>query len=156
MSKSYYFKHKKSVITIFLIGIIFCTILTFLHSSFRDVTEKVYPELYALNIIPKPETFTELYFEDHENLPIEVLPQQSYVFSFTIHNVEYRNMTYPYQTYLLTNNKKTLLQEGNVSLGQNQRKTIQVQISSESAFPKSQIIVDLPKKKQSIDFWVNE
>ncbi|HSW96455.1 MAG TPA: hypothetical protein VLF89_01380 [Candidatus Saccharimonadales bacterium] len=131
-------------------------VLTFLHTSFRDVTKRVYPELYAWNIIPKPESFTELYFENHENLPFEILPQQNYTFAFTIHNLEYKNMNYSYDVYLVTNNKKVSLQKGNISLHQNQKQTIPVQFSTASALPKSKIIVDLPRKNQAIDFWINE
>jgi hypothetical protein len=128
----------------------------FLHTSFKYVTEKVYPELYAWNIIPKPEMFTELYFENHEKLPLEIMPQKKYSFAFTIHNVENKNMVYPYTVYMITNHNKVVLQHGNISLHQDKAQTIPVNITISSVMPTSEIVVDLPKKKQSIDFWINE
>jgi len=131
-------------------------ISTFLQISFKEVTKSVYSELYDLNIIPKPEVFTELYFENHENLPFEVLPQHQYSFTFAIHNKEYKNMNYPYFVYILTNNKKLSLQKGNVFLHQDQKQTASVHFSTSSALPKSEIVVTLPGKNQNIDFWINE
>ncbi|HSW89039.1 MAG TPA: hypothetical protein VLG12_07795 [Candidatus Saccharimonadales bacterium] len=156
MSQSYFSNHRKGVIGIILFFCVFIIILTFLQSSFRDVTKRIYPELYAWNIIPKHESFTELYFENHEKLPFEILPQQNYSFSFTIHNQEYKNMMYSYAAYLLTNNQKISLKKEKVFLHQNQKQTISVQFSTSSALPRSKVIVNLPEENQAIDFWINE
>jgi hypothetical protein len=156
MSQSYFSNHKKIVIGGIIVLCIFIIILTFLQTSFTDVTKRIYPELYAWNIIPKPETFTELYFENHEKLPFEILPNQNYSFSFTIHNQENKNMIYPYAAYIAGPSKKIILQKGNIYLTTNQKKTITVNFSTSSELSKAKIIVNLPKKNQDIDFLINQ
>lgn len=156
MSKSYYSKHKKNIISVGIILIIFLTTLTFLHSSFKNVIKNVYPELYALNIIPKPESFTELYFENHESLPFTILPQQQYAISFTIHNLEHKNMNYIYEAYITTGSNKTILQQGSVFLKNDERKTLSIPFTINASISKSEIVVNISNLQQSIDFWVNK
>lgn len=149
-------KHKAGMISSIIFFIAIISVLTFLPISFTGITNTIYPELYAWNIIPKPETFTELYFQNHESLPFEILPNQKYSFVFTLHNEENRNMIYPYSVYVLTDNRKITLQQKSIALRENQVKNISINFSTSAALPKSKIIVDLPDKKQSIDFWINE
>lgn len=40
----------------------------------------------------QPERFTELYFENHTQLPSQADINREYVFKFTAHNLEYRDM----------------------------------------------------------------
>src|SRR5258708_5353987 len=51
----------------------------------------------------QPETFTELYFDNHTTLPATTVPNKSYSFAFTIRNLENKDMTYPYQVVLRKN-----------------------------------------------------
>ncbi|MBW7944826.1 hypothetical protein H3C70_05525 [Patescibacteria group bacterium] len=48
---------------------------------------------------PKPETFSELYFEDHLELPKRITPNTPYQFSFTIRNHEGKTMIYPLEVF---------------------------------------------------------
>ena len=45
---------------------------------------------------PAPESFTELYFNNHTMLPEYISLNVSYPYSFTIHNLENANTTYNY------------------------------------------------------------
>src|SRR5258708_1228484 len=108
------------------------------------------------HLIPEPERFTELYFENHQKLPMKIDSQKQYSFSFTIHNLEYKDMIYPYNVSIVTDDKKIVLQQNTLSLHKNQKQKISVIFATSSALPKSEIIVSLPSKGQYIDFWVNE
>jgi len=45
---------------------------------------------------PAPESFTELYFNNHTTLPEYITLNTSYSYSFTLHNLENKNTTYNY------------------------------------------------------------
>jgi hypothetical protein len=51
-------------------------------------------EALILATTVKPETFTELYFEDHLSLPNKVTLFKEDNFKFTIHNLENKDMIY--------------------------------------------------------------
>ena len=51
-------------------------------------------EALILATTVKPETFTELYFEDHLTLPNKVTLFKENNFKFTIHNLENKDMVY--------------------------------------------------------------
>ncbi len=51
-------------------------------------------EAFILATTKKPETFTELYFEDHLSLPKEIILFKENNFKFTIHNLENKDMDY--------------------------------------------------------------
>lgn len=51
----------------------------------------------ALQFIPIGiEPLTEVYIENHTSLPVNVFLNRTYNFTFTVHNLEYKNMTYKY------------------------------------------------------------
>jgi len=81
-------------------------------------------EAIALATTHKPETFTELYFENHIDLPKTINRWQQYSFTFTIHNLEYKDMDYRYVVYLERDNEKTTLSLTNNNLGENVFKKI--------------------------------
>src|SRR5579883_2869159 len=142
-----------------IIFIIICLLIltnVFLHTSFKNVTKPVQQIFYSINIIPKPETFTELYFNNNDTLPFEILPQKTYSFSFIIHNLENKPMTYQYSAYIQTYNNKIPLTKGTKSLYYDKFAKIPITFSTDSALLKSKVIVALVNKKQTISFWVNE
>jgi hypothetical protein len=103
----------------------------------------------------KPEAFTELYFEDHNNLPKTIEKGKEYSFSFTIHNLEYKDVEYPYIVYLQIDSEKVILDSGKLSLRNDEYK------SQEEDFGplynlRTQIVVELPNENQQIDFWMEE
>jgi len=53
--------------------------------------------LVALSFIPLGiEPLTEVYFENHTELPKHLFLNQSYDFTFTVHNLEEQDMNYEY------------------------------------------------------------
>lgn len=103
---------------------------------------------------PQSETFTELYFEDYLHLPSEIVPKHSYAFQFTLHNLEGKDMEYSYAVYLEVGQEKSLFDQGTIFVKENDYKTIQEKFATTNILPKSEIVVNLVNKNQSIDFLI--
>lgn len=108
-------------------------------------------------ITPREETFTELYFEDHLHLPKTLKTGVPFQLSFTIHNLEGKDMKYPVSISAISDTEPPIilpLLETSVEIDKNISKTLQVELTlpaSSSAREKVQIeLVDL---NQSIHFW---
>lgn len=110
-------------------------------------------EAIVLATTVKPETFTELYFEDHINLPKTIKKHEEYSFIFTIHNLEYKDMEYPYVVYLETIDKKIILNQGIVSLKDGEYKSARVDFGPLKNI-RMKIVVELVGRNQQIDFWM--
>jgi uncharacterized membrane protein len=106
--------------------------------------------LYVLSTIPIGiEPLTELYFNNHENLPKTVEPNKLYKFSFTINNLEYKNMTYNY----IVKGYNMTIDNNNVTLENNQSASIIEYFLMPENFTRTNITVTI-KNNQSIHFWV--
>jgi uncharacterized membrane protein len=108
------------------------------------------------HLLPEPETFTELYFENHENLPSKVEAGETYTFAFSVHSEEYRNMTFPYAIYIQTDKKRIPITKGQFSLMQNQNKTFNEKFTAPALTDGAEVVVNLENKNQDIDFWIDE
>ena len=81
-------------------------------------------EALILATTVKPETFTELYFEDHLSLPNKVTLFKENNFKFTIHNLENKDMEYPYEFYIDVNREKQMIDKSSVLIKNNEYKII--------------------------------
>lgn len=101
----------------------------------------------------KPETFTELYFNDPIGLPRFIEDQQQYGFSFTVHNLEGKATPYTYAVSIQTDSQKVVLDTGRFYLQSSQSKSV-----NENFGPlkpqQLQVIVELVGKDQQISFWM--
>jgi len=114
-------------------------------------------ETIAMATTVKPETFTELYFEDHLKLPKDTVLEKSNSFKFTVHNLEYKDMDYPYEVYIASNGAKLqMIDKGTFSLKHDQYLTILERYTLEEEVQRAKVVVDLLSKKQQIDFWIGE
>lgn len=113
-------------------------------------------QLNAMKLLPQEETFTEVYFSDHQKLPQKVDPYQLIPVEFTIHNLEGKEYKYGYEVLINTDGNKVPLTQATVSLEDNEYKTIKESYSTAYSGKRYQIIVNLINKNQSIDFWVNQ
>jgi hypothetical protein len=102
----------------------------------------------------QPETFTELYFENYLHLPSNVTPKHPYSFQFTLHNLEGKDMEYPYVVYLEVGQNKQIFDKGTIVVKENDYKTIQERFAAAGILSKSEIVVELTNKNQQIDFWI--
>lgn len=101
----------------------------------------------------QPETFTELYFENHSTLPNTITKQKEYSFTFTLHNVEYRTMDYPYAVYVQRGIEKIPIERGSVNMASGETKSVTVEFGPLKNL-RSEIVVNLTDKNQQIDFWM--
>ncbi|GAH55394.1 unnamed protein product [marine sediment metagenome] len=81
-------------------------------------------EAFILATTVKPETFTELYFEDHLSLPNKVTLFKENNFRFTIHNLENKDIVYIYEVYIDVNREKQMIDKNSVLIKNNEYKTL--------------------------------
>jgi hypothetical protein len=113
-------------------------------------------EALILATTVKPETFTELYFENHLSLPKEITLFEENNFKFTIHNLENKDMEYPYEVYIDVNGEKQSIDKSSVSIKNNEFKTITENFTITTPIKRAEVVVNLTSKNQQIDFWMGE
>jgi len=113
-------------------------------------------EAIVLATTVKPETFTELYFEDHLSLPSKIADYQENKFKFTIHNLENKDMSYPYEVYIDVNGRKLILDKKSIFIKSNEFKTIDEDFTLVLTIERVEVIVNLLNKNQQIDFWMEK
>lgn len=107
-------------------------------------------------LIPRPERFTELYFNDHINLPKEISKGDEISFSFVIHNLEGKSEEYIYQVYFKSLSGEIVeIEESQIMVGDGEYKTINEMYKSELDDNSGAIFVELKGKKQQLHFLLN-
>ena len=112
-------------------------------------------EAITLATTQKPETFTELYFENHLDLPKTVKPKTPYTFTFTVHNVEYKDMEYSYVVYLQRDDQKIVIDQGSLNLRKDGSQSVKENFGPLKNI-RSKIVVELTNQNQQIDFWLDK
>ncbi len=113
-------------------------------------------EAVILATTVKPETFTELYFEDHLSLPNKVTLFEKNNFKFTIHNLENKDMVYVYEVYIDVNREKQMIDKNSVLIKNNEYKTITKNFTITVPTQRVKVVVNLIGKNQQIHFWMPE
>ena len=113
-------------------------------------------EALILATTVKPETFTELYFEDHLSLPSKVTLFKENNFKFTIHNLENKDMVYIYEVYIDVNREKQMIDKNSVLIKKNEYKTITEDFTITVPTQRVKVVVNLIGKNQQIHFWMGE
>lgn len=113
-------------------------------------------ELAALDLIPKPEKLTELYFSDNANLPSTVTRNQAINFAFVIHNLETTDFQYSYVVSVNTNGVKHVVDSGNVLVKDNQYYVKSEKFNLMKSSGSQMVLIELTNKRQSIDFWLGK
>jgi hypothetical protein len=111
-------------------------------------------EAVALATTVKPETFTELYFENHRSLPSKITYNEDNKFKFTIHNLENKDMNYPYEVYINLNGEKQIIEKSSVFIKSGKYKTIDEDFTISLPTARVEVIANLINKNQQIDFWI--
>lgn len=141
-------EQKSRYTTLFVIGTILLVAL-FLYSQ-RDA---IYAQLDEWYLIPRPERFTELYLENYTQLPKAVVAGQVVPFSFTIHNLEGKEMAYEYWVYALKDGEERVtVDQQTVSAAHDEYKTIDVTYQYPASTTSAVIYVDLIDLDQQIHF----
>jgi len=113
-------------------------------------------EALILATTVKPETFTELYLEDHLSLPDKVILFKENNFKFTIHNLENKDMEYPYEVYIDLNREKKMIDKSSVLIKSNEYKTISEDFTITVPTQRVKVVINLISKSQQIHFWMGE
>jgi hypothetical protein len=115
----------------------------------------MYAQMNAWKLIPQPERFTELYFNDSANLPSQVSKGGKVSFSFVIHNLEGKSWDYQYAVYFKFSDGHVInIAQNVVALADGGYKTVNGSYISESDNGGG-IFVELKNPEQHIDFLVN-
>ena len=100
------------------------------------------------------ESFTELYFEDHQNLPNEINLNEEYSFEFTIHNLENEKTNYNYKVYEVIDDITYYIDSSSTTLDHNSTATIEETFQISQDFETAKIVVEI--NDQEIHFWVKQ
>lgn len=140
--------YKKFLLALVMIGAIFA--LAFVMSANRSF---IYAQLDSLNLIPREERFTELYFENHDTLP-QKLPNANIIyFAFTIHNLQGKDINYRYVVALKNNSGQiSTIADNLILIKDKQSKTVSIYKVFATKNIQGTIIVDLPELNQQIHF----
>jgi hypothetical protein len=114
----------------------------------------IHNELYALDLVPKPETLTELYISNQVNLPNPTTPVQAVSFAFVIHNLEATDFQYTYAVSVDANGVSHVVDHGKVLVKNNQYYTRNEKFSLMKYAGSQKVVIELTNKLQVIDFWV--
>ena len=144
---------KSKVIKVVLLITVLC-----LHAvgAFQLVKYNSVKKAVFLATTREPQTFTELYFENHLSLPDRITLFKENNFKFTIHNLENKDMEYPYEVYIDTNGEKQVISTGSALIEDNGYKTISVDFTITISIPGSRVVVNLIDKNEQISFWIEE
>ena len=116
--------------------------------------------LVALHFIPiGKEPLSEVYFENHTQLPTIVFLNRTYNYTFSVHNLEYREMNYTYNITADYLGISSILDQGSFSLADNETRTISEYFNFGGSFQRAKIIVYVTKDTGEvidIHFWVEE
>jgi hypothetical protein len=134
-----------------LIGVILVVGMLIIFNSNRA---SVYNELVALDLIPKPEKLTEIYFNDSANLPGSATSNQVISFAFVIHNLETTDCQYVYDVSVNTNGMRHVVDSGNVLVKNNHYYVINEKFKIMNSPGDQKVVVELTNKQQSIHFWI--
>jgi len=128
------------------------TVVVIILMNFNSAV--IYNELVALDLLPKPEKVTELYFGDSAHLPASATGSQVISFTFVIHNLETTDYSYAYDVVVIANGKRHVVDGGNVFVKNNQSFVKKEEILPENSPVRQDVVVELVNLRQSIDFWV--
>lgn len=107
-------------------------------------------------LLPQDELFTELYLNNHLDLPKEIAKGQTVSFSFTIHNLEGKSVKYPYVVYLQTDKGARIsIAHNAVTLADKESKIINEEYTFKTQITKPvTIFIKLPNTGESLHFFL--
>ncbi|MEK7643586.1 MAG: DUF1616 domain-containing protein [Patescibacteria group bacterium] len=113
----------------------------------------VIAKLNDWKLLPQEESFTELFLNNHLDLPKQVEKGQTVQFSFTIHNLEGKTMTYPYVVYLKTDGGYRIpIARDSVTLSNKQVRTVGESYTFKNSNQKVTIFIEFLGRGQNLHF----
>lgn len=143
----------KIKIILSLILVILITLTTYGLWQYPVLRENL-GETWRLATTRIPENLTELYFENHLELPKTMPETESIPYSFTIHNLENKKVEYTYIVYAKNEKGETMLTKGKVALDHDKYQTIESSVAPGENL-RTRIIIQLTgESTQEIAFWL--
>src|SRR6266849_8206713 len=139
------------LISLSMIGVI---LVTGMIIFFNLNKASIYNEFVTLDLIPKPEKMTELYFNDSANLPGSATSNQVISFAFVIHNLETTDYQYVYEVSMNVNSIKHIVDSGKILVKNNQYYVKNEKFNLMNSSGRQEVVVELINLHQSIDFWI--
>ena len=140
-------KLKKIGVPLLIIFIIIVVILLFIF--IKPLNHMIKPAISA-----ESEDLTEIYFEDHLSLPDKITLDQEYTFSFTIHNLENKEMEYFYEIYIEANEENNIIEKGSIYIKNNEYKTKTIDFKIIDPINRAKVVVRVNNKDLQISFWI--
>jgi hypothetical protein len=145
------FKLASLLVGVTLIGV---TLVGAMLIFFNMNRASIYNELVTLDLIPRPEKLTELYFNNHATLLSSVTSNQVISFAFVIHNLETTDYQYAYNVSVKANSTKYIIDSGNILVKNNQYAVKHEKFKLTNSSGSQEVVVELTNKRQAIDFWI--
>lgn len=101
------------------------------------------------------EKVTELYFEDHINLPKYIQPNGKYTFKFTVHNLEGEDKSYIYRVIKQVDTQIRVIDQGMIQLKNDEYATIDKEVGPFEN-ERTNIQIELVNEFQKISFWLEK
>lgn len=139
------------LISFLMIGVILVAGMTIFYNFNRTSIDNA---LATLDLIPKPEKLTELFFQDSANLPGSATSNQEIRFAFVIHNLESTDYQYVYEVSVNLNGSRHAIDGGKVLVKNNQYYVKNEKFNPMDSAGRQEVVVELIYLHQSIDFWI--
>ena len=144
--------------TFWIVSVVLVMLILLTYASQNEIKSG----LMTLKLLPQPERFTELYFSDYAalsaKLPKTIRKGSTISFAFTIHNLEGKEMNYPYVVYMVddTFHATTTIQQKTIALDDSASTTIPVAYTFRTANPSPQetVFITLPDQHLQLHFFV--
>jgi hypothetical protein len=113
----------------------------------------VLAKLNDWKLVPQSEPVTELYLNDYLTFPDQIVKGMTVPFSFTIHNLEGKYMTYPYGVYLQTvDGVRIAIASSSVSLADTESRKISESYTFASNSAGVTVFIELPSVGEELHF----
>ncbi len=118
----------------------------------------IYAQLNTLKLVPQEEHLTELYFNNHLSLPKLSRAGNKISFSFTIHNLEGKEMEYPYSVYIKsgTIESPTIVDSNKILVKSGESKVISETYTFKSSPATAVVFAELTDLHQNIHFLLSD
>lgn len=107
-------------------------------------------------LLPRPETFSGIYFVDYHAIPKEVAPGETIYFPFVIQNRETAGKNYHYKIILSNLEGTKTLQEGTVWVDKGQDKSLTGKYLAGPQRRKEMITIELNAGEEKLHFLLNK
>lgn len=135
----------------FVVFLLFVSIALFYLFSQYSNTQL----LQSYKLVPTQESYTELYIDNHQNLPNYLAPGREASASFTLRNSEHKLKNYKFVITKTLEKDTDVIGSGSASLAHGQSKSFKFDFDVATTEARTRVEVAIPDLNQSVHFYVN-